>query len=160
MILQLANAGLHFPSTDSRSGNCSNAHRAPHIRHPGTGHVPRYPPEEFLMNTPKQVLFRGEKIDVTEAREMLAELGAALSAADPDLSDFPAGKEIPAVMNPVWYTEMARAPFEGSMVSFRDPALGWRAFLIPWPHVATLVGAFAQQMALAAAGVRSDTTKH
>ena len=85
------------------------------------------------MNTPKQVLFRGEKIDVTEAREMFAELGAALSAADPDLSDFPAGKEIPAVMNPVWYTEMARAPFEGSMVSFRDPALGWRAFLIPWP---------------------------
>lgn len=92
----------------------------------------------------KTVKFRGRLIQVGEARAMIDELSIALSKADPVTTDLPDGVKMLHLNDPRWYTQTS-PDMTGSMLCFRDPAMGWRSFVLPWDGVRKLITLLTRQ---------------
>lgn len=98
------------------------------------------------------ITFRGQVISSQEARGIIDELGIALANLDPILTESPAGQSIPFLIGPRWHVELAQQPGSlpiGTLLCLRDPACGWRGFILPWECVASLAGAMSNHLAIA-----------
>lgn len=95
---------------------------------------------------PKNVIFRGRSVPIDEARNMLRELYDALAKEAPVVTDTPAGQTIATLMDPKWWVEPSTEP-PGALLCLRDPALGWRGYLLPWFEAGNLAGLLVSQMA-------------
>lgn len=99
----------------------------------------------------KTVTVQGKAITVSEARRLVVELSEALSKVDPVTTDIPANEPMWVVQDPRWWGEPA-AENSGTLLCFRDPGLGWRGFVLPWPSAAELAKLIVSQLTLAATG--------
>lgn len=106
--------------------------------------------------TTKHIEFQGRKITTQEAREIIGDLMVSVAAVDPIVTDSPQGIAFRASIDPRWYCEIATPSpspvpglghnINGASLCFRDNAIGWQGFLLPWNSAAKLAAVLTNQL--------------
>lgn len=91
------------------------------------------------------IMLDGKELTPDAARQIVHHLMVELATKAPDESKMPDGM-IYALTDPMWRSEVP-AVFNGSMLVIKDPAMGWRGFMLPWNEVSRLVAVMATQLA-------------